>query len=143
MKPAQAEPLSSSNRQERAHVGEGEEEAMPLPADPKVIFLGGIFLVLLLAALYITAEIVWPLVLAFALSLVLSPLMRFLARLHVPRVLGALMLVAAVLALVMALGTAVSGPAASWAAKLPDALPRLFQRLRFLGREISGTQVAT
>jgi predicted PurR-regulated permease PerM len=49
---------------------------MPPPADPKVIFLGGIFLILLLAALYITAEIVWPLILAFALSLVLNPLLR-------------------------------------------------------------------
>src|SRR6185369_4415707 len=88
--------------------------------------------ILLLAAIYIAAEIVWPLVLAFALSMVLNPLLRFLAKLHVPRVLGALMLVAAVLALVLALGTAVSGPAASWAAKLPDGLPRLLQRLRFL-----------
>jgi predicted PurR-regulated permease PerM len=132
MRSAEEDPLSSSNRAERAHLGEGEEEAMPLPADPKVIFLGGTFFILLLAALYITAEIVWPLVLAFALSLLLNPLQRLLASLHVPRVLGALMLVAAVLALVVALGTAVSGPAASWAAKLPDGLPQLLQRLKFL-----------
>jgi predicted PurR-regulated permease PerM len=50
-----------------------------------------------LGALYITAEIVWPLVLAFALSLLLNPLQRLLGRLHVPRVLGAFMLVVAVL----------------------------------------------
>jgi len=30
------------------------------------------------------------------------------------------------------LGTAISSPAASWAAKLPEGLPHLFQRLRFL-----------
>jgi predicted PurR-regulated permease PerM len=132
MKPAEAEPHSLGNRPERAHLGEGEEEAMPLPADAKVIFLGGIFIILLLAALYVAAEIAWPLVFAFALSLLLNPLLRFLARLHVPRVLGALLLVAAVLALVLALGTAISGPAASWAAKLPDGVPRLLQRLSFL-----------
>jgi hypothetical protein len=51
MRPVEGEPLSSSNRSERAHLDKGEEEAMPLPADPKVIFLGGIFLILLLAAL--------------------------------------------------------------------------------------------
>jgi AI-2E family transporter len=113
---------------------------MPLPADPKVIFLGGIFFILLLAALYITAEIVWPLVFAFALSLLLNPLLRFLASLHVPRVLGALILVAAVLALVVALGTAISGPAASWAAKLPDGLPRLFEHLRFLEAPLAALQ---
>jgi hypothetical protein len=106
MKPAEVESLSSLNRLERISLDEGEEEAMPLPADPKVIFLGGIFLILLLAALYITAEIVWPLVFAFALSLLLNPLLRFLASLHVPRVLGALILVTAVLLLVVALGTA-------------------------------------
>jgi predicted PurR-regulated permease PerM len=140
MKPAEVESLSSLNRLERISLDEGEEEAMPLPADPKVIFLGGIFFILLLAALYITAEIVWPLVFAFALSLLLNPLLRFLASLHVPRVLGALILVAAVLALVVALGTAISGPAASWAAKLPDGLPRLFERLRFLETPLAALQ---
>jgi len=138
MKPA--EPPSSSNAPERAHLAEGEEEAMPLPAKPTVVFLGGICLILMLAALYIAAEIVWPLVFAFVLSLLLNPLLRFLDRLHVPRVLGALLLVAAVLALVVGLGTAVSGPAASWAAKLPDGLPHLFQRLRFLETPFAALQ---
>ncbi len=113
---------------------------MPLPADAKVIFLGGIFFILSLAALYIAAEIVWPLVFAFALSLLLNPVLRFLARLRVPRVLGALLLVAAVLALVVALGTAISGPAASWAAKLPDGMPRLLQRLSFLEAPFAALQ---
>jgi predicted PurR-regulated permease PerM len=44
-----------------------------------------------------------PLVFAFVLSLLLNPLLRFLDRLHVPRVLRALLLVAAVLALVVGL----------------------------------------
>jgi|HubBroStandDraft_2_1064218.scaffolds.fasta_scaffold104210_2 hypothetical protein len=81
MKRAEAEPLSPSNGPARARLDEGEEEAMPLPANPIAVFLGGIFFILFLAALYIAAEIVWPLVLAFALSLLLSPLLRFLTRL--------------------------------------------------------------
>ena len=32
----------------------------------------------------------------------------------------------------MGLGTAVSGPASTWAAKLPDGIPRLVERVRFL-----------
>ena len=55
------------------------------PADAKVIFLGGIFFILLLAALHAAAEIVWPLFFAFMLSLLLSPLVDFLNRMHVPR----------------------------------------------------------
>jgi predicted PurR-regulated permease PerM len=111
MKPAEAEPPSSSNRPERAHLGEGEEEAMPLtplqrscglpcPPTPRSFSLAGYFLFFCWRRFTFTAEIVWPLVLAFALSLVLNPVLRFLARLHVPRVLGALLPVAAVLALV-------------------------------------------
>lgn len=139
MTPAETE-LVSSNGPERGRLAEDAEEAMPLPADPKVIFLGGIFFILLLAALYTVAEIVWPLILAFTLSLLLNPLLRFLARLHIPRVLCALLLVAAVLALVVGLGTAISGPAASWAAKLPDGLPRLLQRLSFLEAPFAALQ---
>jgi predicted PurR-regulated permease PerM len=122
----------SSNDTERAEIAGVEEEPMPLPTDPKVIYLGGIFSILSLAALYAGAEIVWPLVFAFILSLLLKPPMRLLARLRIPRLLCALLLVVAVLGLVVGLGTAISGPAASWAAKLPEGLPRLFQRLRFL-----------
>jgi predicted PurR-regulated permease PerM len=125
---------------ERPEPAESADEAMPLPADARVIFLGGIFFILLLAALYFAAEIVWPLVLAFTLSLLLNPLARFLVRLHIPRVLCALVLVAAVLGVVVGLGTALSSPAASWAAKLPDGLPRLFQRLRFLETPVVALQ---
>jgi len=124
--------MLSSDEPERRELDQSGEEAMPLPAGAEVIFLGGIFLILLLAAVYAAAEIVWPLVLAFLLSLLLKPLLRLLVRIHIPRVLCALLLVVAVLGLVVGLGTAISGPATAWAAKLPDGLPRLFQRLSFL-----------
>jgi hypothetical protein len=55
MKPPEAEPLLSSNASERPQT-EGAEEVMPLPADPKVILLGGIFFIFPLAALYTAAE---------------------------------------------------------------------------------------
>jgi len=37
---------------------------LPLPADPKVIFLGGLFVLATLAAAYVASEIVLPLVFA-------------------------------------------------------------------------------
>jgi predicted PurR-regulated permease PerM len=79
--------------------------------------------------------------LAFVLSLLLKPAERLLARLHSPRLLSALILVIAVLAVVVGLGTAVSSPATTWAAKLPDAIPKLMERLRFL--EVPLTAVET
>ena len=54
-----------------------EPEEMPLPSDPKVIFLGGLFGLALLASVYVAAEIVLPLVLAVVISLLLQPAMRF------------------------------------------------------------------
>ena len=45
----------------------------PLPSDPKVIYLGGLFFLGLAAALYVAAEIVWPLVFAIMLSLLFKP----------------------------------------------------------------------
>jgi predicted PurR-regulated permease PerM len=130
----------STNDPEHAEMAEVGEEAMPLPIDAKVMYLAGIFFILSLAALYEAAEIVWPLVFAFVLSLLLKPPMRLLARLRIPRVLCALLLVVAVLGLVVGLGTAISGPAASWAAKLPEGLPRLFQRLSFLEAPFTALQ---
>jgi predicted PurR-regulated permease PerM len=86
----------------------------------------------LLAALYAAREIVLPVVLAFVLRLVLQPAVRLLERVRVPGVLSALFLIFLLLAAVVTLGTALYGPAASWAAKLPEGLPRLQEHLRFL-----------
>jgi len=69
---------------------------MPLPSDPKVIFLGGLFALALLAALYVAAEIVLPLVLAVVLKFLLQPVMRLMEQWHVPRILAAFMLILAV-----------------------------------------------
>ena len=110
-----------------------EPEEMPLPSDPKVIFLGGLFALALLAAVYVAAEIVLPLVLAVVLKLLLQPAMRLLERWHVPRILAALLLILAVFGTIVGLGAAIAGPASTWAAKLPEGIPRLQERVELLG----------
>ena len=117
-----------------------EPEEMPLPSDPKVIFLGGLFALALLAALYVAAEIVLPLVLAVVISLLLQPAMRFLEQWHVPRMLAALLLILAVFGTIVGLGAAIAGPASTWAAKLPEGIPRLQERLSFLQAPINTLQ---
>jgi len=84
---------------------------MPLPSDPKVIFLGGLFVLALLATAYVASEIVLPLVFAVVLNLLLQPALRILERLYVPRILATLLLI-----LAFGLGTAISGPAGTWSA---------------------------
>ena len=117
-----------------------EPEEMPLPSDPKVIFLGGLFVLALLATAYVASEIVLPLVFAIILNLLLQPALRILERLHVPRILAALLLILALFGTIVGLGTAISGPAGTWAAKLPEGIPRLQERLSFMREPIDTLQ---
>ncbi len=115
-------------------------EGLPLPSDPKVIFLGGLFVLAVLAAAYVVSEIVLPLVFAIVLKLLLQPALRLLERLHVPRILAALLLILALFGMIVGLGTAISGPARTWAAKLPEGIPRLEERLTFMRAPINTLQ---
>jgi hypothetical protein len=107
-------------------------EDLPVPSDPKVVFLGGLFVLAMLAAAYVAREIVMPLVFAIFLKLLLQPALRVLVRLHVPRILAALLLILTLFGSIVGLGTAISGPARTWAAKLPEGIPRLEERLSFI-----------
>ena len=115
-------------------------EEMPLPADPKVIFLGGLFVLALLTTAYVASEIVLPLAFALVLKLLFQPAMRILERLRVPRILSALLLILALFGTIVGLGTAISGPAGTWAAKLPEGIPRLQERLSFMQEPIDTLQ---
>jgi predicted PurR-regulated permease PerM len=110
------------------------------PADIKTIFLGGLFLLALLAACYAAAEIVLPVVVAFVLMLVLQPAMRLLQRLYLPRALAALLMIFVLFAALVGLGTILSGPAATWAQKLPEGIPKLQERLSFVSKPIGAVQ---
>ena len=106
-------------------------EDLPLPSDRKVIFLGGLFVLAVLAAAYVASESFchWSL-LSFSSSCYSQPCgIGAVARTANTR--GA----AAILALfgtIVGLGTAISGPARTWAAKLPEGIPRLEERLSFM-----------
>jgi predicted PurR-regulated permease PerM len=117
-----------------------EPEELPLPSDPKVIFLGGLFILALLAAAYVASEIVLPLVFALILKLLLQPGMRLFERLHVPRIVAALLIILALFGTIVGLGAAISGPAGAWAAKLPEGIPRLQERLSFMREPINTLQ---
>jgi predicted PurR-regulated permease PerM len=117
-----------------------EQEELPLPPDPKSTFLGGLFVLALLATAYVASEIVLPLVFAVVLKLLLQPALRILERLHVPRIVAALLLIIALFGTIVGLGAAISGPAGTWAAKLPEGLPRLQERLSFMREPINTLQ---
>jgi predicted PurR-regulated permease PerM len=116
------------------------EQGMPRGADVRGVFQGGLFMLALLAALYAAREIVLPIILAIILNLLLQPALRLLERLHVPRMLGALLLIALLFGTIVAFVTGMSGPASSWAAKLPEGVPRLQEHLNFLRAPIEAVR---
>ena len=102
-----------------------DEDDLPIPSDIKAVFLGGLFVLGMLAACYVAAEIILPIVLAFVLSLVLQPAMRVFERVRVPRGIAAILLIFLLFGTLGGLGTALSGPATSWAQKLPTGIPEI------------------
>ena len=65
---------------------------------------------------------------------------RILEQLRLPRLLAAPLLIFTLLGAVIGLGTAISGPAVTWATKLPDGIPRLQEHLKFLETPINTLQ---
>ena len=107
-----------------------EPKDMPLPQDAALVFQGGLFLLALLTAAFFAKSVILPIVLAFILKLLLQPVMRLLARIHLPRMIASLLVILLLFGLLYGFGRMLSGPAADWAKRLPEGLPRLQQRVR-------------
>jgi len=121
-------------------VSETAEEGLPAAPDVANVFLGGLLLLALLAACYLAAAILLPIVVAFVLMLVLQPAMRVLQRLHVPRIVAAIFIILIFFGALVGIGMMLSGPAQTWAQKLPSGIPKLQERLSFLSAPISAFQ---
>jgi predicted PurR-regulated permease PerM len=116
------------------------EVEMPLPSNPRTLFLGGIFALSVFATLYLASSIILPVVLAFVLKLLLQPIVRLLERLHLPRSVGALLTVLLAIGTLVGLVAGLSVPAANWAAKLPEGIPRLESHLVVIRNPILALQ---
>jgi hypothetical protein len=122
-----------------AVVTEAEAE-MPLPSNPQTFFLGGIFALGVFATLYLASPIILPVVLAFVLKLLLQPAVRLLQRVHLPRPVGALLTVLLTIGTLVGVVAGLSVPAADWATKLPEGIPRLEAHLVVLKNPILALQ---
>src|SRR6478736_3548628 len=117
----------------------GETE-MPLPTDPRTFFLGGLFALGVLAALYVASSVILPVVFAFVLNLLLQPGVRLLGRLPLPRAIGALLSILLVIAALVGFVAALSVPAANWAERLPEGIPRLEAHLQVMKGPVQALQ---
>src|SRR3984885_8382260 len=116
-------------------------EDLPLPSDPKAIFLGGLFVLAVLAAAYVASDIGLPFVFAIVVDRLSQPALRILVGFHVPRASASLVLILVLFGAIVGLGTGISGPARTWAAKLPEGIPQLEERLSFMRAPINTLQL--
>jgi predicted PurR-regulated permease PerM len=117
-----------------------DEPEMPLPNDPLTVFVGGLFILAMFAALYVARDVAMPVILAFVLKLLLQPLVRMLEDIYVPRIVGVIMVLCLLLGVLTGVGMAIAGPGSGWANKLPESLPRLQQHLSFIAEPIGAVR---
>jgi predicted PurR-regulated permease PerM len=133
-------PVPNDHSLETHAVVTDAEAEMPLPSNPQTFFLGGIFALSVFATLYLASSIILPVVLAFVLTLLLQPAVRLLERVHLPRAVGALLIVLLAFGALVGLVAGLSVPAANWAAKLPEGIPRLEAHLTVIKNPIIALQ---
>ena len=110
-------------------------EAQFRVVDVSLVILTGLAV---LYTLYFAADIILPFVFALVFALLLSPTARFLCdRLRLPRMLAAILLIAALFSAIGGIGYAISVPASHWIAKAPQSLPELQKKLGYLRRPIN------
>lgn len=94
--------------------------------------LTGIFFLLTMYTMYFAASLVLPIVLAFLLSLVLTPVVNAMVLLRIPRAVAALAAMLAVGATIAAGVYAVGNPAAGWIDRAPTELRKLESKLAWV-----------
>jgi predicted PurR-regulated permease PerM len=111
-----------------------------VPINMQTVFLGGIFLFAILAACYIAASIILPIILAVVLKLVFQPAMRVMGKLHLPPHISALIIIALLFSGFFGLGSMLSTPATEWAQELPNGLTKVQHQFHTLMAPIKATQ---
>jgi len=110
------------------------------PFAVRSISLTGLFILALFYTMYFMRSILLPIVLALLLSYLLRPIVRMLARVKIPKLLGAALIL---IVLIISIGSGVSAlavPMAGWLEKAPAGLQELEQK--FTPMKKSMTKVA-
>ena len=93
--------------------------------------------------LYLARAVFLPIVLAIILAFVLDPLVRVLGRLRIPRPVGAMAVVGALLAALVWGLVGLSGPAVRWIEEAPRSFQELDEKLAAIREPVEGVERAT
>lgn len=110
------------------------------PPETRTVFLGGILVILSFIALNLGSAFFIPLFFAVILKFVLQPAMRGAEKMGLPRKLAAGLIVLMLLAGVGGVGSVLATPASEWMERIPEGLPQLKDKFRFLSKPVEKTQ---
>ena len=116
------------------------EDTMPLPHNPQTVFLGGLFVIACFVVMSVAKEVILPVVIALVLKLLLQPLVRLLERARLPKAIGALIAVLALLGVFVVLGSILSGPVTEMVKNAPQLVGKLQERFAALQGPIQHLQ---
>lgn len=115
------------------------------PAHLRTIKRGvlAILFFLVLGICYLAQEVLIPLTVAMLLSLLLSPVVTLLQRVHVPRTAGSILVLAMVVTALAGGVTLLAQPAQDWVANAPATIQTIQQRLRIFREPFRKAEEAT
>ena len=99
------------------------------PFDVRSVALTGLFILAIFYTVYFLRAVLLPIVLAWLLSYLLRPIVRTLSRIKIPPLLGAALILLALLSIVTLGVSALAVPATGWLAKAPSGLQELQHKL--------------
>jgi predicted PurR-regulated permease PerM len=108
----------------------------------KSIALKGLFLIASFYTLYFARALILPFILALLLNFLLRPVVRALAKIHIPEFAGAAFVLVALLGSAGYGVMRLSGPAAEWINKAPKSLQQIESKVGFLRRPLVGVNHA-
>jgi predicted PurR-regulated permease PerM len=112
------------------------EQLRKIAGERPSFLLAGLLVLAVLYTLYFARAVLLPIVLASLLALILMPAVRALRRLHVPRGLGAALVVVALAGSLVGLGGWIYEPAAQWIDKAPSTLAEVERKMRGIKKSV-------
>jgi predicted PurR-regulated permease PerM len=111
-------------------------ELLEGPFDIRSLALTGLFILAVFYTIYFLRSVLLPIVLALLLSYLLRPIVRALARIKIPTLLGAALILITLLSAIT-VGISLATPAAGWLAKAPEGLRELEYKLLPMKRSMA------
>jgi predicted PurR-regulated permease PerM len=130
---------SKSQREAGKPMPESTAELPPLIRRQEVVAIAlvGLLVIAVITVLYFAKAFFLPVIMAFVVGTMLSPVASFLERYRVPRSIGAVMIVLAVAALGTFIVGLIAAPAMEWGSRLPELAARLKDKLHIFDRPLA------